>query len=1119
MKQLTLLLFLCSTILYAQHNPDTPWMKELKSKSSKKEFTLQEISQTFDSYWELHKEDRTKKGSGVKPFKRWENRWKLSLNKEGKIRSNKKIWEAWEEKNTLSARNTNDFSNWENVGPYTQESKSGQGRINTIAVDPNNPNTYYIGAPAGGLWKSTDAGTTWTPLTDHLPQIGVSGIAIDPNNSDIIYIATGDDDANDTYSIGVMKSIDGGTTWNTTGLQFNSSGLSSNEIYINPTDSNMLWAATTNGLYKTIDAGVNWNITLNESIRDLKINPNNPNIVYVTTNNSFYKSTNAGDFFIQITNGLPFDSTRLIIDVTPANSNVVYLLSANSSYEFGGVYKSTNNGSSFTRTLENADIFGGSEQAWYDLALTVSDTNENILFVGVLDIWKSTNGGNSFNQINQWYVPSPTFTHADIHFLRYFNNELFCGSDGGIYKSTDDGNSFNELNEGLAISQLYRIANAKQSSENIAGGLQDNGGFAYSNNTWYNYHGGDGMDCAVDPNNPNVYYGFSQYGKSLNITYNGGVSGQGVNGPPANEDSNKPGSWITPMIINSQGELYAGYTKLYKLVNSQWQVVSDDIFGGKLHRIEIDPNNSDILFVARNNELYKSINRGVTFVKTHTTTNNISSVEINNDNGNIIYLTTSSGENGQVLKSINGGNSFNNITANLPNESKLIIKHLPHNPNNDLYVGSSLGVYHINDDMANWETYAANLPNVPIRDLEININDAKIIAGTYGRSVWMSPIEVVAPSNDIRLINISNPNTNVLCGTEVMPNIQVKNQGINIINQVLISYTIDNGAINNYIYNGSINSLETTNILLPEITGLSLGKHSIQINTTITNDAYSENNSASTLFYINQVDNNPTTLNPFTNNTNQWILIGNENVWQIGQPTTTILGNTNSTGYATTLNFNYPDNISSYLVSPCYDLTNLTNPVLKFNMAFDLEQDYDVLYVEYTTNQGTTWNVLGTADDPNWYNNNYEQNQLTIGKQWTGTNGVLSEYSHDLTFLSTESQISFRFSFLTDQNTNNEGVVIDDFVIEGQVANSDDRTIFNQIVIYPNPSTGIFSIRNSQNKNIDLNVFDLTGKLIKKETNLSNNLIELNLSNLDKGIYFIKLSIDNTTKIQKIILK
>ena len=1111
MKFLTIFLFFISILSFSQFNPQAPWMQDLQQKSSKKTVTVKEISDAFNAYWKIHKDEIDKKGNGYKPFKRWENRWNLSLNKKGEIISNKALWNAWEEKNELSRNSLNDISDWQELGPFTQESKSGQGRVNTFAVDPNNPNTYYVGAPAGGIWKSTNSGLTWTPLSDYLPQIGVSGIAIDPNNSNIIYIATGDDDANDTYSIGVLKSVDGGTTWNTTGLQFMNSGKESNEIYINPLNSNMLWVATSEGVYKTTDAGNNWNITLFGSIRDLKLKPGNPNIIYAVTSSNFYKSVDAGDHFTLINSGLPQSSNRLAIDVTPANSNLVYVLSAGSNNSFQGLYKSVNSGDSFTQTAETNNIFGGSTQSWYDMALTVSDTDENILFVGVLDLWKSTNGGNHFNQINQWYnSASPTFTHADIHFLRYFNGDLYCGSDGGIYKSTDDGNSFNELNEGLAISMLYRIANAKQSKNNIVGGLQDNGGFAFSNNTWYNYHGGDGMDCAVDPNNPNTYYGFTQYGGSLSVTHNGGVSGQGVTGSP------EQGNWVTPMQFNSEGDLYAGFTKLYQLVNSQWQQISGNEFGGRIHRVEIDPNNSNIIFVARYSSLYKSTNRGLSFTNIYNSNDNISSVEINNDNGNIVYLTTSSGEDGQVLKSTDGGNTFSNITGNLPFESKLIIKHQPHSPQNDLYVGTSLGVYHINDSMTDWETYSQNLPNVPVRDLEININDAKIIAGTYGRSVWSSPIEVIAPTNDVRLVNITNPSLTVSCNNTIIPLLEVKNNGQNNINQVQINYSIDNNNFN-FVYNGLINSLQTTSISLPETNTLSLGKHTLHVTTSITNDVYNDNNSLNTYFYVNQSDNTPTVLNPFSNNNNSWLIVGNQNVWQIGQPTTTLLSASGNTGYTTNLHFNYPDNASSYLVSPCYDLTTITNPVLKFNMAFDLEQDYDVLYVEYSTNQGQSWEVLGTANDANWYNSNYDAHQLTIGKQWTGTDSTLKEYRHDLALITNENNILFRFSFLSDQGVNNEGVFIDNFVIEGQVAGITEQAL-NAIQIYPNPSKGSFTISKNNVLPLAITIYDISGKQVYSENIINSNRHQIQL-NVSKGVYFIRLKSDTSSLVKKLIVR
>ncbi|HIP49136.1 MAG TPA: hypothetical protein EYG92_09260, partial [Lutibacter sp.] len=750
MKQIFLIIVMISFNLSAQFSSSSPWMLELKKNKNKTEFTFQEISDAFNSYWLTH--DKNKKGSGYKPFKRFQERWKSSLDQNGYLVNH--TWDYWQTNNRTRTSSSSSSSssllvpslasNWQSIGPTTVTPKQGQGRINTIIVDPNNPNTYYVGAPSGGLWKSTNAGASWTPLTDYLYQIGVSGIAIDPNDSNTIYISTGDDDNYNTLSIGVLKSTNGGITWSNPSSDF--TGNITNEIYINPNNSNMIWVATNTGVYRSIDAGLNWVNILSDNIIDLKIKPNNPSVIYAVSKDKFYKSTDEGDTFSQITSGLPATSSRFAIDITPSNNDIVYLLSANLDNSFQGVYKSTNSGNSFTQTLETDDIFGGSTQAWYDFAITVSDTDQNTVFVGVLDIWKSTNGGNDFTQINEWYnINGPAYTHADIHFLRYFNGDLFCGSDGGIYKSTDNGINFSGLNDGLAISQFYRIANEEQSATKIVGGLQDNGGFTLNNGTWYYYHSGDGMDCAVDPNTPGTYYGFSQNGGWLNITTDAGIT---LNYSVVNP-SGIQGNWITPLVINSQSELFAGYDKLYKLINNNWQAITTSAFNFNIDCLEINPNNNDIIFASSKRELYKSTNSGVTFSLIYTAPHNITSIEVNNDNSDFIYLTANEGwYNGKVLKSTDGGDHFTDITANIPLfEQKLIIKHYPLSTNNDLFLGTSLGVYHMDDTMTSWEPFDTNLPNVPIFDLEINTIEKKLIVGTYGRSSWVSSVDVLL-SND-----------------------------------------------------------------------------------------------------------------------------------------------------------------------------------------------------------------------------------------------------------------------------------------------------------------------------------------------------------------------------------
>ncbi|MBL4643259.1 MAG: glycosyl hydrolase, partial [Flavobacteriaceae bacterium] len=569
---------------------NAPWMKDNNLKKKGK-LTLNEISTSAENFFKTI--DRDKKGSGLKPFKRWEYHWSHFTKSDGTIAPASELWSAWKQKNTLnstSQNNANDTSNWTSLGPYSHTNtaswSSGQGRVNVVTIDPSNPNTYYVGAPAGGIWKSTDAGVNWQPLTDYLPQIGVSGIAVHPTDPNTIYIATGDDDAGDSYAIGVMKTTDGGATWNSTGT-IPGNPNSMNDIYIDSANPNKLMLATSVGVFKSADGGGKWTSTLSGNIIDLKMKPGNSTIWYAATSNTVYRSSDSGNSFSALVIPGFENSTRIALNVTPANTNYVYFVSSGNilkddgsvkeSNAFIGIYKSTNSGITFAKTAETDDIFESS-QAWYDLAFTVSDSDPNILYVGVLNIWKSVDGGNNFSKMNNWSSPTAdSYTHADIHFLSFINGKFFAGTDGGVYVSTNHGAKFTDLTENLAISQFYKISVSKQNSGNIVGGLQDNGGYAYKDNKWSNYFGADGMDCAINSLNPDNYFGFIQYGGSLYETADGGLTRQGSVGAPTAETGpgDSGGRWVTPLVSNSKGEMYAGYSQLYKLVNGNWSKISD----------------------------------------------------------------------------------------------------------------------------------------------------------------------------------------------------------------------------------------------------------------------------------------------------------------------------------------------------------------------------------------------------------------------------------------------------------------------------------------------------------------------------------------------------------------
>ncbi len=1127
-KNILLILIFSFLTSSAQYIKSAPWMQKLED-NKKTELSIFEIRNSFNEYWKTH--DKKKKGSGYKPFMRWDYHWKNLTNQQGFIISPQEMWTAFNEKNTRK-NNRSVFAaslptcNWQPIGPFTVTGtgswSTGQGRVNVVCVDPSNANTIYMGTPAGGIWKSTTNGTDWTSLSDNLPQIGVSGIAIDPNNSDIIYIATGDADGSDTYSIGLMKSIDGGLTWNTTGLTFNNTDSYAGDVIVSPTDSNLILVAASTGIFKSTNAGATFLRvqTGDFSQGRLRLKTNDPTVVFAVSKNRFFRSTNSGTNFSIITSGMPTDSGRLLMDVTAANSEVIYILSSNTSGAFQGIYKSVNGGTNFTRAANNTDIFE-STQSWYDLALAASPTNENEIFTGCLNIWRSINGGTSFTKRNSWNSPSSArYTHADIHYLRYFGNKLFCGSDGGIYVSDNNSTTFSNLTASAQIGQFYKIAVSKQSASKMVGGLQDNGGQAYSDSSWKNYYGADGMDTAVDPKNSNRFYGFIQNGSSMYVSNNAGnSSGGGISSP-----NGVDGNWVTPLAANSLGEIYSGFGELFKVVDGNWAQVNTTSFAsGNLDLIKIDPSNDNNIFVAINSNLFKSTDKGIVFNLIYQATNNITSIDVHATNSSIVYLTTS-GTAGQALKSIDGAVNFVSISAGLPSISKNVIKHQGRNSVNPLYLGTSLGVYYRDDSMQQWEPFDTNLPNVSVRDLDINLEDKKITAATYGRGIWQADIVLELPAIDIKIQQILSPSTvNINCSNTVLPQVTVKNDGLSMVNNITFNYSMNT---NNYVYQwtGTLAANGVLAVNLPATT-LNKGIYNLTIDCITANDAILSNNSANSTFYLNNlgVENQ---VNTFENLSDELIAFddsGLGSTWQRGQCSTGVVDTGANNVYTTNFTGNYPDVRKSFLVSQCYNLTQMTNPRIKFKMAYDLEENYDLVYVQYSVNSGANWYLLGQMGT-NWYNS--DRNQFTtgndcnncLGGQWTGSNTTLTEYLYNLNQLGGFTNIMFRIVFHSDDSANALGVVIDDFVVESAVLKNNVFDL-NQIVIYPNPSKDIFKIALGNIIPKTIEVTDISGKLIFSENKfeINGNETELDMTNVTTGIYFVKIATDEQLTIKRII--
>ncbi len=725
--------------------------------------TPQNYQTLHDNAEEYFKKRGTGKGTGYKAYKRWDHYWNSRVNASGmfppaNVRQNE--WKKYLAQTPLPQGIGG--SSWTSLGPNSSTGGyAGIGRINRVAFHPTDASTFFACTAGGGLWKTSNGGSSWTNLTTTLSRLGTSDLIVDPSNPNVLYLATGDCDGGDTPSIGVLKSTDGGVTWNATGLSFSDAQyVSIYKLILHSTNANILFAATSNGIYKTTNAGQSWTLTLSSStIYDMAQKSGTPTTYFASSASSVYISTDEGVTWT--VRSTITGSGRTSIAITPANPDFVGVLATKSSdYSFLGFYSSTDGGLNYTLRSSTPNILGwesngsgGSGQGWYDLSLAIDPTNANTIYVGGINTWKSTNGGTSWAINTMWYPETQAVpaVHADKHDLAFQNNStLFQCNDGGIYKTTNGGSSWTDLSNGMTISQIYRIGVSQLDTKTIAG-LQDNGTkLRGTTGTWTDVIGGDGMDCAINPTNASVLYGEYQNG-GLQRSTNGGSTWTDI----IPENGNASGAWISPIVIdpNNNQTIYFGTNRaVYKSTNqgTAWTKISSTLsLTYDVDNIAVAPSNSSYIYFVTGyywtKEIYRTTNGGTSWTKMTTPINDrITWLSINPTDPNIIYITYSNYTSGsKVYRSTNGGSTWTNITGTLPNLPANCIVYQT-GSNGALYLGMDAGVFYRDNSMSDWSLFNSDLPNVEIFELEIKYNTNKILAATYGRGLWESPLYTTA---------------------------------------------------------------------------------------------------------------------------------------------------------------------------------------------------------------------------------------------------------------------------------------------------------------------------------------------------------------------------------------
>ena len=1063
-KTTLLFFFIVQSTVHAQ-----TWVDKMQDSTQ----NFYSIQQEFNSYWKNKPYER---GKGYKAFRRWEWFTEPRVYPSGDLKFGSKS-KAYEEFKKYLALNPQDAKkinsttgtaatgNWTSMGPYGSPIGGDAGRVTFIRFMPGNLNTIFLGTGAGGLWVSTDNGLTWTTNTNSLVTLGCSDLAIDPLNTNIMYLATGDVDAGDTHSTGVLKSIDGGLTWNTTGLNWLvSNSRRIGRLIINPLNPTTLFAATSQGLYRTNNGGTNWSLLKSGNFKDIEYKPGDTSTVYAVTSGNLFRSLTGGNTpasFTQITSGITSAGVRMCISVTPADPNYVYILTSATDNGFGNLLRSTNSGTNFTLMSNSPNIFGWDPaagdvggQGWYDIACGVSPTNKDEVICGGVNSWKSLDGGATWNLNTHWYGGGAPYVHADLHAVEYVDGTTcYLGTDGGIARTTDGGLSWTTINGQMNIAQSYRIGQSTTTANYVLSGHQDNGTNLLNGTTWTEVYGGDGADCFVDRTNNNTLVE-SYVNGDFNISNNAGGSWSSIKSGLVGT-----GAWVSP-IIQSQhvaNTYYCGYQQVYKSTNkgSSWTQLGNISGGADILYLTAAPSNSLVLYAATSVNLYKTVNGGISWSAITSGlpagVAQITRMTVDNTDATNIFVTFSGySATNKVFSSTDGGLSWVNISTGLPNLPVNCVIYA-NNSNDAIYVGTDVGVFYRDGSMSSWTPYMTGLPNVVVNDFEIFYPTNKIRAATYGRGIWQS--DLFSDPLAVPTAFYSSALSSACVNTPFTFSDQSSNM------PTAWSWTLT-GA-----------SPASSSMKNPSATYSSTGIYTVSLISTNANGA-------STLYTntISVIATSPISLTA-TSACN-------------GQP-----ANLTANGAATYLwsNGDVGSSISATpSVTSVYTCTGSTGAC---NATQTITVNVGTVSTPSITQTGLV--LTSSASSGNqWYLNGAPIIGETAQTYTVTQNGYYSVW--------VTTPIGCKSSSSTQQ------VITTGF---------ENLTIINSLSISPNPAKDVLYINSSAKelKKVSFTIYSIKGQLIKSGEVLLNNKESISISDLSAGIYEIKLSINQTKSSCKFI--
>jgi photosystem II stability/assembly factor-like uncharacterized protein len=716
-----------------------------------------------------------------------------------------------------SAQSPFDALKFRSIGPAATG-----GRIHDIEVDPRDPATIYVATASGGIWKSTNHATSWTPITDKMPENTFGDLAIFQGDPRILWAGSGEQNnrQSSSWGSGVYRSTDGGATWTHLGL---TETRSIGRVRLHPTDPNIayvaavgnLWKASTErGLYKTTDAGKTWTkILAGDSLTgatDVVLDPRNPNVVYASTyqrirsaygfngggpGSALWKSTDAGATWSKMENGIPAgDKGRIQLDISQSNPQVLIALVEHTTGS--GTYRTDDGGATWRMTSRN------NPRPMYFSKPFIDPTNDQRIWELGVTVYKSEDGGRTFQNMPN----SPTYDvglktdHHTMWIDPVNPRHTIIGGDGGLNESWDLGLTYTRLNN-IPNGQFYRIAVDNKDPYTIFGGLQDNHSWmgpsatrhwlGILNQDWVQIGFSDGTGQAVDKVNSRIVYTSSSGG---NVTRFDPVTGDrlDIKPVPARGDSAYRFDWDSPLVSSQHlaGTVYLGGNKLFisRDYGSTWTATKDLtrnvkrdslVLGGVMNRdIRISRNDGEstfseitafaespldpkVLWVGTDDgNVQLSLDGGVTWKELSA---NITTVANGTYVGRVVPSAASRGtafvafdahRRGDfapyIVRTTDFGKTWTPVVNGLPGDAS--VRSVTEYPGKAhlLLAGTERALFVTRDSGASWTRLTANLPTTRYDDIIVHPRTKDIILGTHGRSIWVlddaSPLAELTPA-------------------------------------------------------------------------------------------------------------------------------------------------------------------------------------------------------------------------------------------------------------------------------------------------------------------------------------------------------------------------------------